>query len=112
MTRNEPSLDEAVLNSWARAGAAPPETEHAATERARQRGAETAQQRWEANERAFQRDRQRVARLVSDLPFGAVLKIMAKLIVAFWLANLLIGLAVWGVLVALGGSVAGLSALS
>lgn len=83
------------------------QTEQDAAERTRQRGAETAQQRWEANEKVFQRDRQRVARLVSELPFGAIFAVTIKAIIAFWLANLLIGLVVWGVLLALGGSLAG-----
>lgn len=59
-----------------------------------------------AQQQMLQRDLRRLASLIEGLPFMSIFRLTIKAIIAFWLANLLIALLAWALLVLMVGSVA------
>jgi len=64
---------------------------------------------WKAREQDFKARQHHLGRVLSELPFGAVLTLTIKIIIAFWLGNLLIAGALLTIIALFTGGLAGLS---
>lgn len=58
------------------------------------------QQQAQQQEVEFRRELKQVARLIAELPFIALFRLMFKAILAFWVANLVIALILWALVAA------------